>query len=498
MPGLPDMSATIPELLRRDFLDGVVMIDGQAITAGAEGQIEVFNPATLEKLGDVAALGSGDVERAIARARAVQPGWAALAAKERATRLMAFHDAMMSNRGDLAALLVAEQGKPMTEALGEIAYAASFLSWFAEEAKRAYGEIIPAGQNDKRILVTKRPVGVTAAITPWNFPSAMITRKVAPALAAGCAIILKPSELTPFSALALETLAREAGIPDGLFAVVTGHARTIGPILTGHPDIAKFSFTGSTGVGKLLAADCAATMKRISMELGGNAPLLIFDDADIEAAIEGTLLSKFRNSGQTCVCANRILVQDGIHDRFAEALAARAATLRVGNGLEGATDQGPLINRAARDKVASHVGDALARGAMAVTGGSAHEAGEHFWTPTVLVGATPDMRVATEETFGPVAPLFRFHSEGEAIALANASRSGLAAYAFSRDIDRFWRVSEALEVGMVGFNTGAISSEMAPFGGVKESGYGREGSRHGLDEFLEMRMICLGVAPASL
>lgn len=479
------MSTTTPDLARPEFLASPIL--------GREGTITVDNPATCEKLGEVPALDASQVEQAIARAKAAQRSWGSLAAKDRAVLMYAFFDSIMANQNDLSRLMVAEQGKPLAEAMGEVAYAASFIKWFADEGQRAYGEVIPAPQQDKRVLVLKRPIGLAAAITPWNFPLAMITRKVAPALAAGCGIVVKPSELTPFSALALQQLAVKSGIPADLFSVVTGHAKSIGPVLTGHPDIAKFSFTGSTAVGKLLTAQCASTMKRVSMELGGNAPLIVFDDADIDLAVEGTMMAKFRNSGQTCVCANRILVQDGIHDRFVEALTARAAALRVGNGLDDVTEQGPLITEQAKTKVAEHVADAISRGAKVTTGGTAHQAGEHFWTPTVLTGATSEMRVAHEETFGPVAPVFRFRDEREALAMANDTRSGLAAYAFSADIDRFWRVCEDLEVGMVGFNTGAFSSEVIPFGGVKESGLGREGSRHGLDEYLELRMICLGM-----
>ncbi|AEG48147.1 Succinate-semialdehyde dehydrogenase [Sphingobium chlorophenolicum L-1] len=479
------MATTTPDLARPEFLAAPI--------PGREGLISVDNPATGEKLGEVPALDASQVEQIVTQAKVAQRGWGSLSAKDRAARMHSFFDAIIAHQDDLSRLMVAEQGKPLAEAKGEVAYAASFVSWFADEGLRAYGEVIPAPQADKRILVLKRPIGLAAAVTPWNFPLAMITRKVAPALAAGCGIVVKPSELTPFSAMALQQLAIEAGIPEHLFAVVTGHAKSVGPVLTGHPDIAKFSFTGSTAVGKLLTAQCASTMKRVSMELGGNAPLIVFDDADIDMAVEGTIMAKFRNSGQTCVCANRILVQDGIHDKFVEALTARAAALRVGNGLDGVTEQGPLITEQATTKVAEHVADAIRRGAKATTGGTAHEAGGRFWTPTVLTGATSEMRLAYEETFGPVAPVFRFRDEREALAMANDTRSGLAAYAFSADIDRFWRVCESLEVGMIGFNTGAFSSEVIPFGGVKESGLGREGSKHGLDEYLELRMICLGM-----
>jgi succinate-semialdehyde dehydrogenase/glutarate-semialdehyde dehydrogenase len=483
---------SFPNLARIDLLSGRLTIGGQTIV-GADGVIPVFNPATGEQIGQVPACDAVQAEKAVELAVVAQSDWASRSAAARAETLTAFYQRIMESESDLAQILVAEQGKPLAEAKGEIGYAASFISWYAAEARRAYGEIIPAHQADKRILVTKQAVGVAGAITPWNFPAAMITRKVGPALAAGCAIIVKPSEYTPFTALALATLAREAGVPDGLFSVITGHGPTIGPVLTRHPSVAKFSFTGSTAVGKLLAADCAGTMKRVSMELGGNAPLLVFDDADLDLAVEGAMLAKFRNSGQTCVCANRILVQTGIHDRFVEALTARVKALRVGNGLEGPTDQGPLINKTAHEKVSAHVTDAHWCGARLITGGGPHDAGELFYTPTILVGATDDMRLAREETFGPVAPIFRFGDEAEGLALANNTRSGLAAYAFSTDIERFWRVSEKLEVGMVGFNSGAISSEVAPFGGIKESGIGREGSRHGLDEYLNQKMICLGL-----
>jgi succinate-semialdehyde dehydrogenase/glutarate-semialdehyde dehydrogenase len=486
------LSTTIPQLSRPDFLDGVSSVRGSRET-GRDGIIRVNNPATGQQLGEVAAYDAQQTADRVASARLVQPAWAQASATNRAEVLSRFHDLMRDNREDLARIMVAEQGKPLAEARGEVDYAASFLKWFAEEGRRIYGETIPGPSPDKRIMVLKRPIGIAAAVTPWNFPAAMITRKVAPALAAGNAIIVKPSELTPFSALALAKLALEAGLPEGLFSVVTGHPAAIGSVLTSHPDIGKFSFTGSTAVGKLLAAQCATTMKRVSMELGGNAPLLIFDDANIDEAVDGVMMAKFRNSGQTCVCANRLLVQDGIHDRFVDALTARVQALRVGNGLDGVTDQGPLIDKRALEKISGHVADAVGHGARVITGGSEHGAGSHFWTPTILSHATEEMRVAQEESFGPIAPIFRFTSEADALRLANATRSGLAAYAFTKDIDRFWRLAEALETGMVGFNTGAISSEVAPFGGVKESGIGREGSHHGIDEYLNLRMICLAV-----
>jgi succinate-semialdehyde dehydrogenase/glutarate-semialdehyde dehydrogenase len=394
---------------------------------------------------------------------------------------------------DLARLLTAEQGKPLAEAEGEITYAAAFIEWFAEEARRAYGDVIPGHQVDRRLLVLKQAVGVVAAVTPWNFPAAMVTRKVAPALAAGCTVVLKPSELTPFTALALARLAAEAGVPDGVFNVVTGAPAPIGEVLTGSPDVAKFTFTGSTAVGKRLAAACMGTVKRVSLELGGNAPFIVFDDADLAAAVEGLMASKFRNTGQTCVCANRIYVQSGVYDAFAEALTARAEALRVGDGLAGPTDQGPLINAAALDKVERHVADALEGGARVLTGAHRLPGEGRFYAPTVLSGVRGDALINREETFGPVAGLVRFTTETEVLSLANATRSGLAAYVFTRDAARTWRMSEGIEAGMVGVNTGLISTEVAPFGGVKESGLGREGSRYGLDEYLETKLVCLAV-----
>ena len=487
------MPVSQPSLSRPEFAAGLPIVDGEAI-ATAERAIAVINPATGIALTEIPVLGAVEANRAVESNARAFGEWRAHSAAERAAILQAWFALVRENRNDLAMLLTAEQGKPLAEALGEIDYAASFIQWFAEEARRINGEIIPA-QRDRRVLVLKQPVGLVGAITPWNFPAAMITRKVAPALAAGCTVTLKPAELTPLTAFALARLALEAGVPAGAFNVIAGDAPAIGSILTSHPGVAKFTFTGSTAVGKLLTAQCATTLKRVSMELGGNAPLIVFDDADIEVAVAGTIASKFRNTGQTCVCANRILVQSGIHDRFADALAAKVAAFRIGNGLESETDQGPLITVAALQKVREHVGDAVGRGARIVTGGKGHEAGELFHQPTVLTGANPDMRLALEETFGPVAPLFRFETEAEALTLANSTRSGLAAYAFTRDMDRFWRLADGLEVGMVGFNNGIISSETMPFGGVKESGLGREGSRHGIDEFLELKAISLGLPP---
>ena len=480
----PDLSD--PSLLREAAWIG-------GVERTSEAWIPVTNPATGQVLGRVPDLGAEAALDAVAAAREALPGWRGLTAKARSVILRRWYDRVLDARSDLARLLTAEQGKPLAEAEGEIAYAAAFIEWFSEEARRAYGDVIPGHQVDRRLLVLKQAVGVVAAVTPWNFPAAMVTRKVAPALAAGCTVVLKPSELTPFTALALARLAAEAGVPDGVFNVVTGAPAPIGEVLTGSPDVAKFTFTGSTAVGKRLAAACMGTVKRVSLELGGNAPFIVFDDADLEAAVEGLMASKFRNTGQTCVCANRIYVQSGIHDAFAQALTARAEALRVGDGLAGPTDQGPLINAAALDKVERHVADAVAGGARVLTG-ARRLAGEGlFYAPTVLSGVRGDALVNREETFGPVAGLVRFTTEAEVLSLANASRAGLAAYVFTRDAARTWRMSEGIEAGMVGVNTGLISTEVAPFGGVKESGLGREGSRYGLDEYLETKLVCLAV-----
>jgi succinate-semialdehyde dehydrogenase/glutarate-semialdehyde dehydrogenase len=471
-------------------------LDGQWVAADRGTTTPVQNPATGQVLATVPLAGAAETRRAIAAAAAALPAWAARPARERADCLRRLHDLMLAHQDDLARLMTAEQGKPLAESRGEIAYSAGFFQWFGEEAKRAYGDVIPGHQRDRRIVVLKQPVGVVAAITPWNFPSAMIARKVAPALAAGCTIVVKPALQTPLSALALAELAHRAGVPPGVLNIVTGDARAIGGELTGNATVRKLSFTGSTATGKLLLAQCAATVKKVSMELGGNAPFIVFDDADLDAAVAGAIQSKFRNSGQTCVCANRLYVQAGIHDRFVAALATAVAKLRVGDGLASDTDQGPLIDAAALAKVEEHVADAVAHGARLVTGGSRHALGGTFFEPTVLAGATASMRVATEETFGPVAPVFRFTDEAEAVRLANSTEFGLAAYVFTRDLGRAWRVPEALECGMVGLNTGLISTEVAPFGGVKESGIGREGSRYGLDEYLEAKYVCIaGVDP---
>lgn len=449
----------------------------------------VLNPATRGLIGYIPNLGRAETETAVAAAQAALPKWRAEPAAARAKILRRWNELMLKHQSDLARLMTAEQGKPLAEAMGEIAYAGSFLEWFGEEAKRAYGDVIPSPASDRRITVLKQPVGVVGAITPWNFPTAMITRKVGPGIAAGCTVVLKPSELTPYSALALAVLAEEAGLPPGVLNIVTGDAEPIGRVLTEDPRIAKFTFTGSTPVGKKLAAQCAGTVKRVSLELGGNAPFLVFDDADIEAAVAGAIISKFRNTGQTCVCANRIYVQDGAYDQFAKLLAEKASALAVGDGLAGVTQQGPLINERALQKVEAHVADALGHGAKLLTGGARHANAGTFYQPTVLRDVAADALLTREETFGPVAGLVRFKSEEDALRLANDSRAGLAAYAYTRDLARSWRVSEGLEYGMVGMNTGLISTEVSPFGGVKESGIGREGSKYGLDEFLNIKAV---------
>jgi succinate-semialdehyde dehydrogenase/glutarate-semialdehyde dehydrogenase len=452
----------------------------------------VRNPASDEPLGRVPRLGRAETRQAIDAAAAAFPAWRARTARERAVVLRRWFDLMMANQEDLARLMTTEQGKPLVESRGEVAYAASFLEWFGEEAKRIYGDVIPGHQADKRLVVIKQPVGVVACITPWNFPLAMITRKAGPAIAAGCTVVLKPASQTPFSALALAELGRRAGLPPGVLNVVTGSASEIGAELTSNPIVRKLSFTGSTATGKILMAQCASTVKKLSLELGGNAPFIVFDDADLDAAVEGAMQSKYRNTGQTCVCVNRILVQDGVYDAFASKLTEASRRLVVAPGLEEGATQGPLIDDAAVSKVEEHVADARARGARALIGGGRHALGGRFFEPTVLVDATPAMRLAKEETFGPVAALFRFRTEAEAIALANDTEFGLAAYFYGRDIARVWRVAEALESGMVGINTGLISTEVAPFGGVKESGLGREGSRYGIEEFVEIKYLCFG------
>ena len=471
------------------------LIGGAWCDADSGAAFDVTNPASGERLARVPDMGAAETRRAIDAADAAWPAWRNRTAKERAAVLRKWFELMLAHSDDLAFLMTGEQGKPLSEAKGEVAYAASFVEWFAEEAKRVYGDTIPATQADKRLIIVRQPVGVCAAITPWNFPAAMITRKVAPALAAGCTVVVKPAEQTPLTALALAELAQRAGFPPGVFNVVTGSAASapkIGGELTGNPIVRKLSFTGSTEVGRLLMAQCAPTIKKLSLELGGNAPLIVFDDADLDAAVEGALASKYRNTGQTCVCANRLLVQDGIYDAFAARLVEKARDLKVGAGTEAGVAQGPLIDAQALAKVEEHIADALAKGARVLTGGRRHALGGTFFEPTVIVDVTPEMKCAREETFGPVAPLFRFRTEAEAIALANATEFGLAAYFFSRDVARCFRVGEALEYGMIGVNTGIMSNEVAPFGGVKQSGIGREGSKYGIDEYLEIKYLCFG------
>jgi succinate-semialdehyde dehydrogenase/glutarate-semialdehyde dehydrogenase len=467
-------------------------VDGAWVDALNRGTIPVTNPATGETLGTVPRMGAEETRQAIEAADKALPAWRAKTAKERAGILRKWFDLMMANQDDLATLMTAEQGKPLAESKGEIAYSASFIEWFAEEGKRLYGDIIPGHQADKRILVLRQPIGVVAAITPWNFPSAMITRKAGPALAAGCTMVLKPATQTPLSALALAELAVRAGIPAGVFNVVTGSAAAIGGEMTSNPTVRKLTFTGSTEIGKKLVVQCAGTLKKLSLELGGNAPFIVFDDADLDAAVQGAIASKYRNTGQTCVCANRLLVQEGVYDEFAKKLSAAVAKLRVGDGLQGATEQGPLIDEKAIAKVEEHVADALAKGAKVAAGGKRHSLGGTFFEPTILTGVTTEMLVAREETFGPVAPLFKFKTEAEAIKMANDTEFGLAAYLYTRDLARSWRVSEAIEYGIVGLNTGIISTEVAPFGGVKESGTGREGSKYGILDYTEMKYVCVG------
>src|SRR4051812_30382444 len=466
--------------------------DGGWVTATSNGSIEVDNPATGEVIGTVPRFGRAETRVAIDAAARAFPAWSRKTAKERAAVMRRWFDLMLAHQEDLARLMTLEQGKPAAESRGEVVYAASFLEWFGEEAKRIYGDTIPAPQADKRIIVIKQPVGVVACITPWNFPLAMITRKAGPAIAAGCTVVLKPASQTPFSALALAELAERAGLPKGVLNVITGTAKEIGGELTSNPTVRKLSFTGSTEIGKLLMAQCAGTVKKISLELGGNAPFIVFDDADLDAAVDGAIASKYRNTGQTCVCANRLLVQDTVYDAFAKKLAAAVDKLNPAQGTDASATQGPLIDDKAVEKVESHIADATAKGAKVLTGGQRHALGGRFFQPTILIDVTPAMAVAREETFGPVAPLFRFTTEAEAIALANDTEFGLAAYFYGRDIGRVWRVAGALEYGIVGINTGIISTEVAPFGGVKESGLGREGSKYGLEEFLEIKYLCMG------
>ncbi|MEO0398965.1 MAG: NAD-dependent succinate-semialdehyde dehydrogenase [Pseudomonadota bacterium] len=465
-------------------------IDGRWVDADNGAREDVFDPATGDKIGDAPFMGAEEATRAVDAAAAAFPAWKAMTPHERADIMLAWHDLIIENQDALARIMTAECGKPLAQSVGEVVYGAAFIKWFAEEGKRVYGETIPAKQRDRRIIVTKEPAGVTAAITPWNFPSACVTRKIAPALAAGCTQVLKPAPDTPYSALALAALAEEAGLPAGVLNVVTGDAPAIGGVLTSHDAIRVLTFTGSTPVGKLLAEQCARRVIKTSLELGGNAPFIVFDDADLDDAVEEVIASKFRNSGQTCVCANRILVQASVFDAFAEKLAARVEAFTVGPGdAKEGVDIGPLINAAGFQKVARHVDDAVAKGATVLTGGAAHPLGGNFYKPTVLAGAHVDMQLAEEETFGPVAPLYRFDTEEEAVNYANATRYGLSAYIYTKDLSRAFRVSEALESGMVGVNAGVLSNEVAPFGGVKESGIGREGSRHGIEEFVEMKYV---------
>ncbi len=479
-------SEALPALLREAARIGDAWVE-----PGADA-IEVRNPATGALVGRVPRLGAAATEDAIRQARTAQRDWAARTARDRATVLRRWFDLVIAHADDLATILTLEQGKPLAEARGEIVYGASFIEWFAEEARRVYGDVIPGHAPDKRIVVLKQPVGVVGAITPWNFPNAMITRKVAPALAAGCAVVLKPASQTPFSAIALADLAEQAGLPAGLFSVVTGSAQAIGDVLTASAHVRKLSFTGSTEVGVALMRQSAGTIKKLALELGGNAPFLVFDDADLDAAVEGAIVAKFRNNGQTCVCANRIYVQDGVYDAFAERLAAALGVLKVGDGMAPGTKFGPLIDAAAVAKVEEHIADAVAKGGTVACGGRRHALGGSFFEPTIITGAHAGMALAREETFGPVAPLFRFADEAEAVAAANDTEFGLAAYFYTRDHARVWRVGEALDCGMVGVNTGLISTAEAPFGGVKMSGLGREGSRYGIEEFVEIKYLCLG------
>ncbi len=467
-------------------------INGAWVDADGGDTVAVNNPATEETLGTVPRMGASETRRAIEAANAAYPAWRKRTAKERGAILREWYNLMLAHKEDLAVLMTSEQGKPLAESQGEIMYAASFLEWFAEEGKRVYGDTIPQPVEDWRIVVLKEPVGVCGAITPWNFPAAMITRKAGPALAAGCTMVVKPASQTPYSALAMAELAERAGVPAGVFSVLTGNSAEIGGELTGNPIVRKITFTGSTEVGKLLMTQAAGTVKKVSMELGGNAPFIVFDDADIDAAVEGAMASKFRNSGQTCVCANRILVQSGVYDAFAEKLSRAVAEMRVGNGLETGVNQGPLIDGSAVAKVEEHIADAVGKGARVVVGGSRHSLGGTFFEPTVLADVTTEMAVTSEETFGPVAPLFRFETEEQAISMANDTEFGLASYFYSRDIGRIWRVAEAIESGLVGVNVGVMSTEVAPFGGFKESGVGREGSKYGIEDYLEIKYVCMG------
>ena len=476
-----------PALLRQQCY-----VDGAWIDARGGGTVKVTNPATGHLLGTVPSLGLDETRAAIEAAHAAFPAWAARTAKDRAALLRKWHDLMLAHADDLATVMTAEQGKPLAEARGEVLYAASFIEWFAEEGKRLYGDVIPGHQPDKRIFVLRQPIGVVAAITPWNFPAAMITRKAGPALAAGCTFVCKPAMQTPYSALAMAELAHRAGIPKGVFNVITGPSSVLGGEMTSNPMVRKLTFTGSTEVGKKLMAQCSGTLKKLSLELGGNAPFIVFDDADLDAAVQGAIASKYRNTGQTCVCANRLLVQEGVYDAFVARLVDAVRKLRVGDGLEGPTEQGPLIDDKAVAKVEEHLADALAKGGKVVLGGRRHALGGTFFEPTVVTQVRPNMLVAREETFGPVAPVFAFATEQDAIRMANDTEFGLASYFYTRDLARALRVAEKLEYGIVGLNTGLISTEVAPFGGVKESGIGREGSKYGILDYTEIKYLCIG------
>lgn len=470
-----------------------VFIDGQWINASDNKTFAVTNPATGEIIANIASVAAQQVEQAVVAADTALATWKLTTAKERSLLLKKWYQLIIENQEDLAMILSTEQGKPMTESRGEILYGASFIEWFAEEAKRTYGDVIPHDKQGRRLVVIRQPVGVVAAITPWNFPNAMITRKVGPALAAGCTVIIKPASETPLSALALVALAEQAGIPQGVINVVTGSAREIGTVLTQHPAVKKVSFTGSTQIGKLLMEQCSSTMKKVSMELGGNAPFIIFDDANLDRAVEGAIASKFRNSGQTCVCTNRILVQDTVYDAFIEKLKVAVAQLKVAPAFEQGAEQGPLINEKAVEKIQEHIEDATSKGAKVVVGGQRHALGHTFFEPTVLADVTPDMLVAKDETFGPLAPVFKFSTEAQAIQMANDTEFGLASYIYTESLSRAWRVGEALEYGMVGINEGLISTEVAPFGGIKESGCGREGSKYGIEDYQELKYMCMGI-----
>jgi succinate-semialdehyde dehydrogenase/glutarate-semialdehyde dehydrogenase len=476
-----------PDLFRQQ-----AYIGGRWCDADSGATLKVNNPATGEILGTVPLMVANETRRAIEAAKDAFIDWSRKPAKERSILLRRWHDLIMSNVEDLGALMTAEQGKPLAEAKGEVAYAASFIEWFGEEAKRVYGDTIPSPWSDRRLVVIKQPIGVCAAITPWNFPAAMIARKAGPALASGCTMVARPATSTPYSALALAVLAERAGIPAGVFNVLTGSSKEIGGELTSNPDVRKITFTGSTEVGRLLMKQSSSTVKKLSLELGGNAPFIVFDDADLDAAVEGAIISKYRNAGQTCVCANRLYVQAGVYDAFAEKLVAAVAKLKVGNGFEPGVQQGPLIDQAAVEKVEEHIQDAVSKGGRVLLGGKRHALGQTFFEPTVIADVTPEMKVAKEETFGPLAPLFRFQTDEQAIEMANDTEFGLASYFYGRDIGRIWRAAEGLESGMVGINTGLISNEVAPFGGVKQSGLGREGSHYGIEEFVEIKYLCFG------